>query len=200
MENPKKKILLIDDDLAILVRLCAEAKRLGWEAVTARDGESGLETALSQRFDLIVTDLQMPKMDGHRLIEELGKRENPPKVIVITGHATLEAAVKCLRNGAADFLKKPFTLEEFGHAVERVSQKAGLGHAEPDWARLSSEYSLTKREAEILRAFFLTGKSNAQIAEDLFLSLHTVKSHLKSAFLKLSVDSRAELLTILRSY
>jgi FixJ family two-component response regulator len=194
-------VLLVDDESSLLERLALFARRAGYETRTARDGGAAWESLRAERFDILVTDLQMPVLDGPALMARLpGLERGAPKVIVITGYATLEAAVDCLRKGASDFLKKPFTMEEFLSALDRVAKKPAAAHAEPDWEKLSRKYSLTRREVEILKAFFLTGKSNRELAENLFVSCHTVKSHLKSSFLKLGVDSRARLLGLLREF
>lgn len=201
MRESPLKVLLVDDESALLERLALFARRAGYETATAQGGEAAWEILNSGRFDVLVTDLQMPVLDGPALMARLpGLERGAPKVIVITGYATLEAAVDCLRKGACDFLKKPFTMEEFTAALDRVAKKPAVAHVEPDWEKLSQRYSLTRREAEILKAFFLTGKSNRELAENLFLSLHTVKSHLKSSFMKLGVDSRSRLLGLLREF
>jgi FixJ family two-component response regulator len=195
------KVLLVDDESALLEKLAQGARRAGYKTSTALSGEAAWERLGEERFDILVTDLRMPGMDGPSLMARLPELNRAaPRVIVITGYATLETAVECLRKGAADFLKKPFAMGEFLLALERVSRRPLAAHPEPDWEKVSQRYSLTHREVEILKAFFITGKSNRELAENLFVSYHTVKSHLKSSFMKMNVDSRSRLMSLLRDF
>jgi FixJ family two-component response regulator len=135
-------------------------------------------------------------MGGSELLGRIEQARLPVRVIVITGYATLEAAVDCLRKGAVDFLVKPFDMEAFKASVSKALARSALGgpRGEPDWGAVALHYGLTKRQAEVLRAFYTTGKSNRELSKELCLSHHTVKSHLKAAFAKLAVASRAQLL------
>ncbi|MBE0616986.1 MAG: helix-turn-helix transcriptional regulator, partial [Proteobacteria bacterium] len=94
---------------------------------------------------------------------------------------------------------KPFEVEAFLGSVEKARQRvAPMEPGGPEWRQVAQRYRLTRRQAEVLRAFYETGKTNRDLAEDLSLSPHTVKSHLKAAFLKVGVTSRAQLLQRLR--
>ncbi len=195
----KGRILVVDDELMLARVLAGYAERLGCEADSASDGSMALLMASQKHYDVVVTDLNMPNLNGHELMAALGRLPGAPRVIVITGHATLDAAIECLRRGASDFLVKPFETEEF---LESLSKALARGISsefkEPDWESVEEKYSLTRRQMEILTAFYRTGKSNQDLADELFLSPHTVKSHLRAAFDKLGVDNRAQLIRVLR--
>jgi len=200
VEN-KANILICDDDALLLRELKELAQSAGYKTTTAHDGVEALALMREEPFDLVVTDLMMPRIDGPTLmarIKELSR--TPPKVIAITSYATLDSAVTCLRRGAADFLSKPFAGEEFISTVERVLTADVIPHHAPDWGEIRKSFTLTLRQVEILKAFYLTGKSNAELAEELFVTVHTIKSHLKAAYMKMGVSSRAELLRLLREH
>jgi DNA-binding NarL/FixJ family response regulator len=193
------KILIVDDEAMLVESLTQAALAEGYEAESAPDGELAWEKLQSSRFDLVATDLRMPKVDGPTLMSRISELTPSPMLIVMTGYASLEAAVDCLRKGAADFLEKPFEVEDFLEAVRKVMGRAGKSvFYEPDWDKVCTQHNLTKRQCEVLRALFLTGKSNRELADDLFLSTNTVKSHLQAAFDKLGVSSRGQLLRKLR--
>jgi DNA-binding NarL/FixJ family response regulator len=193
------KILIVDDEAMLAESLTLAARAEGFEAESAANGEIAWQMLQSSRYDLVATDLRMPNMDGPKLMDKLASVTPSPMLIVITGYASLEAAVDCLRKGAADFLEKPFEVEEFLEAVRKVMGRAGKStFHEPDWSEVGTLFSLTKRQCEVLRALYHTGKSNKELADDLFLSTNTVKSHLQAAFDKIGVSSRAQLLRKLR--
>lgn len=193
------KILIVDDEAMLVESLTLAARAEGFDAHSAPDGEKAWQMLSDSRFDLVATDLRMPNMDGPELMSRLEGLSPVPQLIVITGYASLESAVDCLRKGAADFLEKPFEVEDFLEAVKKVMSRVDKsGFQEPDWAEVGSSYSLTKRQCEVLRTLYHTGKSNRELAQDLFLSTNTVKSHLQAAFEKLEVTSRAQLLRKLR--
>jgi len=201
LKEQKVSILICDDDVLLLRELKEIAQGAGYNATTAHDGAEALSLMSENTFDLVITDLMMPRIDGPTLMARINELpRTPPKVIAITSYATLDSAVTCLRRGAADFLAKPFTMEEFTETVMRVLSTEVPLHHSPDWGDIQDKFSLTMRQVEILKAFYLTGKSNAELAEELFVTVHTIKSHLKSAYMKMGVSSRAELLRLLRDH
>ncbi len=193
------RILIVDDEEALLESLARAARAIGYDAQTARGGSEAWNLLQGERFDVVVTDLRMPGMDGPELMARMIQEGLPTRVVVITGFATLEAAVDCLRKGAVDFLVKPFEVETFLKSVARAAARpGGRTSAGLDWGRVARAYALTRRQQEILRAMFATGKSSRELAEELCLSPHTVKSHLKAAYLKMGVSSRTQLLQRIR--
>lgn len=193
------RLLIVDDERTLLGNLARAAGARGWLVDTAEDGHEALRALERKNYDLVVTDLRMPGLTGADLMERIEARGRRVRVLVMTGHATLEAAVDCLRKGAVDFLVKPFDVETFLLSLTRALNKPLPHVPEPDWGALAEEHGLTQRETDILRAFYETGNTNRGLAETLAVSTHTVKSHLKAAFLKMGVRSRAELLRTLRT-
>ncbi len=197
-QESKGRVLVVDDEAMLVENLAAAARDEGYEADAASNGREALELLQKNRYELIVTDLKMPQLDGAALMDRVATMGNPPQIIAITGYASLEAAVDCLRKGASDFLVKPFEVEDFLESVRKVMSRASTPvYREPDWQEVEERYGLTRRQLEVLNAFYRTGKSNRELADELFLSPHTVKSHLKASFEKIGVSNRAQLLRTL---
>jgi len=109
------KIALVEDDINMRKSLSLALKEEGYEVIEFRDAINALKK-LDENIDLIITDITMPKMDGIEFVKELnGKYE----VIMITGNASLDRAIECIRLGVKDFLTKPFELEDLINAIER---------------------------------------------------------------------------------
>jgi DNA-binding NtrC family response regulator len=117
------RILIIDDDQSVRSVLCRALKRVGHEISEAADGRAGLIKISESSFDLVITDIVMPEMEGIELILQL-RRDHPTlKVIAISGGGRMPAKnyLDIARaGGAAKVLTKPFEIEEFLAAVETV--------------------------------------------------------------------------------
>lgn len=98
----------------------------GYQALLARDGQEGLEMALQYRPDLMLLDLQMPRMDGIQVLQNLAAHNADIPVILMTFHGSEEIAVEVYRLGVRDYVKKPFTVEEMLGAIERSLGEARL--------------------------------------------------------------------------
>ncbi len=108
------KIAIVEDDINMRKSLFLALKEEGYEVVEFRDAVSALKK-LDNSIELIITDITMPKMDGIEFVKKLnGKYE----VIMITGNASLERAIECIRLGVKDFLTKPFEIEDLIKAIE----------------------------------------------------------------------------------
>jgi DNA-binding NarL/FixJ family response regulator len=168
----------------------------------AADGEEAVEQALRLRPDVVLMDIQMPKLDGI----EATRRLPGQKVIVLTTFGLDDYIVDALRAGAAGFLLKDAPVEELIGAVRAVAGgDAQLSPAVtrrlldrvagrlPTPVRSESDAikSLTPRELEVL-AMLAAGRSNAEIATDLFISEATVKTHVSSVLAKLGLRSRIQ--------
>jgi len=116
-EQEKPQILLIDDEAIALSNLSHVLEREGYAVTACKDGESGLAAMRSTRFDLVLTDLRMPGIDGMDVLHHI--RETTPEVpvIMITGHATLDSAVEAMKAGAHHYIAKPFRLDEAREVV-----------------------------------------------------------------------------------
>jgi putative two-component system response regulator len=104
-------------------------ERLGVDVTTATGPLEALGVFEAERFDLIVTDIRMPGMDGHAFLAEIRARDPEVPVIVATGHASLDNAIRALRDGASGMLMKPFTGEEFQTEVRAALERSRIRRA-----------------------------------------------------------------------
>lgn len=122
----KPTILVVDDEL-FFRRLYADTLGESEYAVeTWASGEEALERVGKGGVDLLLTDLVMPGMSGLDLLRQVRMVNNPPEVILVTGHATLETAIQALKNGARDYLIKPFQPDELRHLVHTCLEQRRL--------------------------------------------------------------------------
>lgn len=176
-----------------LERLFANDERFTILA-TAADGERFMEAVQRLCFDVGIIGWNLPYLDGRGVLEGLRGRDNPPRIIVYTGNASPEVPRQVMQMGGAGFCSKS---EPPARLVETVLAVAEGRMVFPfmDMSKPTSDpfASLTAREQELLAALSL-GRTNAQIAGDLDISLNTVKFHLKNLFSKLNVKNRAQAL------
>ena len=119
-------ILIVDDEKGIRDGLKLFLKREGHLMFTAEDGKEALEILEKNDIDLVISDLRMPHINGDELLAFIKKDYPGVKVIILTGHGTVENAVEAMRNGAYDFLIKPLNLEKLGLIVKRALSQRQL--------------------------------------------------------------------------
>ncbi len=121
------KLLVVDDENNLRLVVQKELTRLGHEVETASDGESAWIALEEKDFDVLLCDINMPRLDGISLLRRLReKRQNPPEVIMLTGHATVETAIEAMKLGAYDYLTKPYRITELAALVTQASEKQQL--------------------------------------------------------------------------
>ena len=120
------KILVVDDDPGARTSLAEFLRDEGYDVETAADGFKALPKLDGFAPDLILTDLQMPGLDGLGLLTKALEAEFEPAVIVMTAHGAVESAVAAMRAGAADYLTKPLNLDELGILLERALERRAL--------------------------------------------------------------------------
>jgi two-component system NtrC family response regulator len=122
----KGNILVVDDEVVI----CKSIQRIlspeGYEVKTALSGEEALEKISQESFDIVITDLKMPGMDGMELLAKIKEKDPEIIVIIITGYSTVQTAVQAMKMGALDYIPKPFTPEELIVVVEKALEKKKL--------------------------------------------------------------------------
>ncbi len=120
-ENMKLNILVIDDEPEACEILSDLFRRIGHNVHTASDGSTGLNLFHAQDFNLVITDIRMPGIDGLELLKQIRQVERSPvNVIVVTGHGDMDNAIKALKYGAYDYLLKPIDVRELAISVERL--------------------------------------------------------------------------------
>ena len=188
------RVLLVDDHPVVRAGLTAVLNTSDDIDVVAQagTGREALEVLSSTEVDVVVSDIQMPQMDGVELTAELGKTGGPP-VLILTTFDTENLIVAAMNAGAQGYLLKDAPPEELARAVHAVREGRPVMSDQVTVAltrRLTQpRTSLSARELEILQAV-AAGHTNKEIAQELFISQATVKTHLVHIFDKLGVDNR----------
>ncbi|MFH7015681.1 response regulator transcription factor [Flavobacterium sp. FlaQc-47] len=154
-------ILIVEDELGIVQFLQQGLQEEGYQITTASDGSKGFELIQNQKFDLILLDWMLPKINGLDLCKAIRVKDKSTPIIFLTAKDTVQETIEGLKAGANDYIKKPFSFEEL---VERIkihfrSQKGSelltLGTIKIDLSKHvvfknEDEVSLTQREFELL--------------------------------------------------
>jgi two-component system response regulator DegU len=196
----KKSILLIDDEKILLETISHDLKKRGYDVVTARNGEEGIQKFEQKPSHLVITDLIMEGGDGILLSKAVKEIDSSTKIIVLTGYPSADSAIDALKLGASDYLVKPCERTELLKSIEKCLGSIDSGEPFIGRSKISSQtlkrYDLTPRELEIC-SLIKKGLSNAEISSELFISLNTAKNHIKQIHKKLEVTNRAQLVFLL---
>ncbi len=115
-------LLIVDDESDFRESACRYLKRLGFRVDEAEDGEEAINVTTNKKFDVVILDLHMPGMSGIDALKQLMQRDEPPKVIMLTGGGTIENAVESIKLGAYDFLTKPAKMDDLVRLVKRACE------------------------------------------------------------------------------
>jgi len=205
------RILIIEDELPMRTGLkdCLEGE--GYRALTAADGESGLQRALEEKPDLILLDIMMPKLDGYAVATELRRLGHATPILMLTAKGQIEDRVTGLDAGADDYLVKPFSTEELlarvrallrrAHKQTQTPTKISLGEIEIDFVRQHASRKkkplhLTTKEFAMLR--LLVESTGEPVSREKFLDMvwgygafpttRTVDTHIASLRAKLETN------------
>ena len=116
----KSRILVVDDEEALRTVLSSELKGEGYDVDTAADGDEAISVVQNKKFDLLLLDIKMPKVDGFEVFKFVKKSFPSIKVIMLTGFADLKNAIESKKLGAEDFVSKPYDLVDLLTTIERV--------------------------------------------------------------------------------
>lgn len=135
-----KPILVVDDDPQMRAALKEAIQRLGYNAVLAENGQDALLKLNSSPFAMVITDMKMPMMDGLSFLKEVRRKVGNLPVLVITGFGTVENAVEAMKEGASEYLMKPFSFDTLtrtiGSIMERLARDREIVTASPKMKRL----------------------------------------------------------------
>lgn len=120
------KTLVVDDDKRLRSVLKGLLSEEGHQVTTCENGAEAIKACLAEKFDLIITDLKMPGADGLDVLKKAKQKHPDTLVIIVTGFASLETAIEAIREGAYDYITKPFKLEEFKILIKNASEKIEL--------------------------------------------------------------------------
>jgi len=200
MSAQSATVFVVDDDQAVRQSLEMLIKSVGHTVQTYRSAQDFLDGYDPEKPGCLVLDIRMPGMSGLELQKTLRQRHIDIPTIFITGHGDVPVAVRALKDGAFEFLEKPFSkqmlLEHIRDAIkadgERRTQRGASNKME---ARMSL---LTERERQVMD-LVVEGKVNKEIAAALGLSKKTVEVHRANVMQKLQADSIAELVKLVVS-
>jgi len=201
---PVEKILVIDDDAKMRRQMAALLAAEGYAVVEARNGREGVALARQEKPALVLCDITMPEMNGHRVLEALRTDAATAHLpfVFLTGWSEREDVRTGMNLGADDYLVKPVEPADLLAAVAtRLRRRRQTGSnraasaADATPAALAPALGLTPREAELL-SWVVQGKTNPEIAIILAIKLTTVKKHLESIFAKLGVENRTAAVTL----
>ncbi len=196
------KILLVDDHQMFVdgLRGILSASDLNAEIETVNNGKAALERLKSVKFDIALVDLRLPIMDGFMLLSEMSKCGNLTPVIIVSASRDPEDMRKAIELGAMSFIPKSSSGDRIVQTIADVmngkviySNKTDINEEDflSDGALWAAQHNMTPRQLEVLR-LVKKGLSNQAIAEQLCLSVATVKSHLSAIFHALGAQSRSE--------
>ena len=185
---------IVDDEEAVRNSLAFMLGAAGFAVRTHASAAAFLAVSADIRSGCLLTDLRMPDIDGVELLRQLRSRDAMLPAIVVTGHGDVQMAVEAMKNGALDFIEKPFSDEVLIASINRAVEQAGSARdaAEAE-ARIRGRLdSLSEREVQVLRGV-VEGHANKVIAADLGISPHTVEVYRANLMGKMQAKSLAEL-------
>src|SRR3954471_1555307 len=123
LPEDRPRILVVDDEKVIRDMLADFLSMEGYIVRTAEDGTSALGELEKGHYDLVISDLKMPRMGGIQLLDAIGKTAPDALTVIMTGFGTVETAIDAMKRGAYDYVLKPFKLDEVVHVVQRGIEK-----------------------------------------------------------------------------
>ena len=186
------RVLVADDHPVVQHGLCQMLELEEDIEVVGRasDGAEAVAQAHEQHPDVILMDVQMPNLDGIEALRQIRQSEPDAHVIVLTTYRNEDYVFPSLQAGASGYLLKDTTREELAGAIRTVA--AGESLLDPEWVstKASELPALTARERDVMR-LMADGRNNAEIAQTLFVSENTVKTHVSNILVKLGCRDRA---------
>ena len=139
------KVLVVDDEQNMRRILEASLKKQGFEVILAANGEEACNRMKTDAVQIVITDLKMPGMDGLSLLKHLNENYPDIPVIIITAHGTVENAVEAMKQGATDYISKPFEFEELKLALTKACTTYKLNIAEIHQSEIVTEEGMIAR-------------------------------------------------------
>jgi DNA-binding NtrC family response regulator len=145
----QNRVLVVDDDAAVGKVLAALMTQAGYAATWAESAEAALSELGKRAYDVVISDVRMPGMDGMTLLEKLSREQPDLPVVLLTAHGTVPMAVEAMRKGAADFLLKPFDRDEVLFVVRKALEGSRAERQAPPARAPSSDLGLVGSSPEM---------------------------------------------------
>jgi two-component system, NarL family, response regulator LiaR len=199
------KILIVEDDALMQLGLQHALNRHpSFDVVgEADDGETGVKLALDLKPDLVIMDIGLPRLNGLLATQQIKAVYPEIRIVVLTSHATERETILALANGADGYCIKGSQVKQIIDAI--VAVQSGAMYLDEKVRHVvnqlkgssaqASEFRLSDREMDVLK-LVVEGQSNGAIAEALFLSESTIKSHLRSIMTKFDVHDRVQVAVV----
>lgn len=184
-DSKKTRIYIVDDEAAVLKAISQTVRCSGYQVSSFRSAEECLIIFQTNSCDLVITDVNMPNIDGVSLLKKIKELNPLLPVLIMTGFGSIPLAVEAIKCGAYDFIEKPFDETTLISAIEK-----GLANT-----ATTEEYGLTSSELRILQ-HVASGKSNKEIAYLINRSIRTVENQRHRLMRKLKVSNSAGLTKI----
>ncbi|WP_319522515.1 response regulator [uncultured Desulfosarcina sp.] len=130
-----RRVLLVDDEARFVLQLGKLLEARDFEVASATDGRQALTLMETRRFDAVLLDLRMPGLGGMATLARIQQQKQPPAVIILTGHATLESGIEAIRQGAFDYLIKPCGIEELEAKLNQACEAGQIRRNPVLWPR-----------------------------------------------------------------
>ena len=197
MSTEAPVVYVVDDDLSVRQALSSFVRSTGLLVQTFASAEEFRRHPRADAPSCVILDVMLPDVSGLELLRELASGDAAIPIVCITGHGTIPMGVRAIKEGALEFLTKPFREEDLLHAIEQaLDRDRAIRTARAEIGALKARIErLTPREREVM-ALIVTGRLNKQIAAELGTAEQTIKQHRGRVMQKLEVDSVAELVRL----
>lgn len=195
--DTKGRVYIIDDDDGVRDSLTVQLDAAGYDVESFPSAVGFLAVAASASPGCIISDVQMPDMDGMELQRRLSEMNLDFPVVIMTGHGDVALAVRAMKAGAVDFIEKPFEERAILESIELAQSRFAAQRANAVAGAVAREKLdlLTPREREVFDAM-VRGKQNKMIAFDLDISPRTVEVHRARVLEKLGARSLSEVVRL----
>jgi FixJ family two-component response regulator len=199
-KNSRGEIFVVDDDPAVRDTLSIVLSAAGYEVICFADGAALLAVARTRTPACILLDVHIPGKSGLDILKELHGEDYPAPIFMISGQGDIAMAVSAIKNGALDFIEKPFRGTEIvarlNEAISAFARRQ-KEHATPEIGSLHfpGREPLTRREREVLEQF-AAGASNKEAGRTLGISPRTIEDHRANIMKKLGARNAADLIRI----
>ncbi|HEX4843034.1 MAG TPA: response regulator [Limnobacter sp.] len=195
--EPPETVYIVDDDEAVRDSLQWLIETEGYQVKAFEDPVAFLDQLQWPQTCVLLLDIRMPKLSGLEVQKTLIEKGIPVPIVFITGHGDVTLAVETMKNGAVDFLEKPFDEAKIKELIhQHMARARELAESSKVDEQINKLYSkLTTRELQVLERI-VSGRLNKQIADDLNISIKTVEAHRANIMDKLQVATVADLLKI----